>query len=94
MTYNVFSGTLNPTQSQSPEVFFRATLRILVLRCCAAASTGRWHHFQGDIIAGITVGLTVVPQSLAYANIAELPPQVCGLYTQPVLSTRGVPKGV
>lgn len=31
---------------------------------------------QGDLIAGLTVGLTVIPQSLAYAKIAELPPQV------------------
>jgi len=37
---------------------------------------GSLHQFQGDIIAGITVGLTVIPQSLAYAKIAELPPQV------------------
>jgi MFS superfamily sulfate permease-like transporter len=36
----------------------------------------RLTHLQGDIIAGITVGLTVIPQSIAYANIAELPPQV------------------
>lgn len=37
------------------------------------------YNFQcavGDLVAGITVGLTVVPQSLAYANIAGLPPQV------------------
>jgi sodium-independent sulfate anion transporter 11 len=40
----------------------------------------RLNHLQGDIIAGITVGLTVLPQSLAYAKIAELPPQY-GLYT-------------
>ncbi|XP_028160691.1 sodium-independent sulfate anion transporter isoform X1 [Ostrinia nubilalis] len=33
----------------------------------------------GDLIAGITVGLTVIPQSLAYSNIAGLPPQQ-GLY--------------
>ncbi|PSN36843.1 Sodium-independent sulfate anion transporter [Blattella germanica] len=33
----------------------------------------------GDLVAGITVGLTVIPQSLAYANIAGLPPQY-GLY--------------
>jgi hypothetical protein len=31
----------------------------------------------GDLVAGITVGLTVIPQSLAYANLAGLPPQVC-----------------
>lgn len=33
----------------------------------------------GDLVAGITVGLTVIPQSLAYANLAGLPPQY-GLY--------------
>lgn len=33
----------------------------------------------GDLIAGVTVGLTVIPQSLAYCNIAGLPPQY-GLY--------------
>jgi len=37
----------------------------------------RLRQFQGDVIAGIAVGLTAVPQSLAYAKIAELPPQVC-----------------
>lgn len=35
---------------------------------------------QLDFIAGLTVGLTVVPQSLAYAEIAELPVQY-GLYS-------------
>jgi hypothetical protein len=32
--------------------------------------------FKGDMIAGITVGMTVVPQGLAYAGIAELPLEV------------------
>ncbi|XP_059145187.1 sodium-independent sulfate anion transporter-like [Physella acuta] len=35
---------------------------------------------QCDIIAGITVGLTLIPQSLAFAGIAGLPPQY-GLYS-------------
>lgn len=30
----------------------------------------------GDLVAGVTVGLTVIPQSLAYSNIAGLPAQV------------------
>lgn len=30
-----------------------------------------------DFIAGITVGLTVIPQALAYATLAGLNPQVC-----------------
>lgn len=29
-----------------------------------------------DLIAGITVGLTVIPQALAYATLAGLDPQV------------------
>ena len=33
-------------------------------------------YFVFDLIAGITVGLTVIPQGIAYALIAELPPQV------------------
>jgi hypothetical protein len=33
--------------------------------------------FIGDLIAGITVGFTVIPQSIAYAELAKLPPQVC-----------------
>lgn len=36
----------------------------------------RLKDLQCDIIAGITVGVMVVPQALAYANVAELPPQV------------------
>lgn len=35
---------------------------------------------QCDIIAGLTVGLMVVPQGLAYAQLAGLPPQY-GLYS-------------
>ncbi|XP_034940502.1 sodium-independent sulfate anion transporter-like isoform X2 [Chelonus insularis] len=33
-----------------------------------------------DLVAGITVGLTVIPQAIAYANVAGLPPQY-GLYS-------------
>lgn len=32
--------------------------------------------FKGDMIAGLTVGLTVVPQGLAYAAIAQVPLEV------------------
>ena len=34
----------------------------------------------GDIIAGVTVGFVVVPQGMAYALLAKLPPEY-GLYT-------------
>ncbi|KAI9263719.1 sulfate transporter family-domain-containing protein [Sporodiniella umbellata] len=39
-----------------------------------------WIWFSGDLIAAITVGTLVIPQSLAYATIANLPP-VYGIYT-------------
>ncbi|KAI1495833.1 sulfate permease [Biscogniauxia marginata] len=38
----------------------------------------RW--FTGDVIAGITLGLVVVPQALSYALLANLSPEY-GLYT-------------
>jgi sodium-independent sulfate anion transporter 11 len=31
--------------------------------------------FVQDLIAGITVGIVIVPQSMAYAKIANLDPQ-------------------
>ncbi|KAJ8915141.1 hypothetical protein NQ315_000393 [Exocentrus adspersus] len=33
-----------------------------------------------DLVAGVTVGLTVIPQAIAYASVAGMPPQV-GLYS-------------
>lgn len=38
--------------------------------------TYNWSMFTYDIIAGITVGLTTIPQSIAYAAVAGLPLQV------------------
>ncbi|OAA48394.1 sulfate permease [Metarhizium rileyi] len=38
----------------------------------------RW--LAGDLVAGITIGLVVVPQALAYASLADLTPPY-GLYT-------------
>ena len=38
-----------------------------------------FQEFRADMIAGLTVGVVVVPQGIAYAMLAELPP-VYGLY--------------
>ncbi|GAU90330.1 hypothetical protein RvY_02761 [Ramazzottius varieornatus] len=51
-----------------------------ILPCIAWIQSYRWVFLEYDILAGLTVGLTVIPQSLAYASIAELPVQY-GLYT-------------
>lgn len=32
--------------------------------------------FFGDLLAGITIGLTIIPQSMALASLAGLPAQV------------------
>ncbi len=39
----------------------------------------RREHFTGDLIAGVIVAIMLVPQAMAYAMLAGLPPQV-GLY--------------
>ncbi|KAI8319293.1 sulfate permease II [Martensiomyces pterosporus] len=39
-----------------------------------------WTWFLGDLIAGITVGIVVIPQGMAYAKLAQLPPEF-GLYS-------------
>ncbi|XP_076169727.1 sodium-independent sulfate anion transporter isoform X2 [Ptiloglossa arizonensis] len=42
--------------------------------------TYRKDYVASDLVAGITVGLTVIPQAIAYANVAGLPLQY-GLYS-------------
>lgn len=39
-------------------------------------STYSNQDFIGDLLAGITIGLTVIPQSMAMANIIGVPAQV------------------
>jgi MFS superfamily sulfate permease-like transporter len=36
----------------------------------------RFSDFGQDMLAGLTVGLTLIPQSMAYAEVAGLQPQV------------------
>lgn len=38
-----------------------------------------WNYSVFDLIAGVTVGLTIIPQSIAYAGVAGLPFEVCTL---------------
>ncbi|XP_052766037.1 sodium-independent sulfate anion transporter-like isoform X2 [Mya arenaria] len=74
------------------QVFQPNTMKQYVKRCCNVHDAKnkfpiiKWlpkyslQDFQCDLISGLTVALTVLPQGLAYAVIANLPPQY-GLYS-------------
>ncbi|WAQ96757.1 S2611-like protein [Mya arenaria] len=69
------------------QVFQPNTMKQYVKRCCNVHDAKnkfpiiKWlpkyslQDFQCDLISGLTVALTVLPQGLAYAVIANLPPQ-------------------
>lgn len=48
-------------------------MRVPVLQWLPKYTT---QDFVADLVAGITVGITVIPQALAYATVAGLPPEV------------------
>ena len=52
----------------------------MCLRVPALSWLRDYKTLHNDIVAGLTVGIVLVPQSMAYAALAELPP-VYGLYT-------------
>lgn len=73
------NGLIPWIKEKSEKVFTRKMLykRVPVLRWIPSYNTS---DAIGDLVAGITVGLTVIPQSLAYANIAGLPTQVSSFF--------------
>nr|XP_034918993.1 sulfate transporter 4.1, chloroplastic-like isoform X2 [Populus alba] len=51
------------------------------LPCCRWIRTYKWReYFQPDLMAGLTVGVMLVPQAMSYAKLAGLHP-IYGLYT-------------
>ncbi|KAK8999404.1 hypothetical protein V6N11_070571 [Hibiscus sabdariffa] len=53
----------------------------MFLPCCRWIRTYRWReYFQIDLMAGITVGVMLVPQAMSYAKLAGLDP-IYGLYS-------------
>ncbi|SAM08448.1 hypothetical protein [Absidia glauca] len=82
----IFIDYEHTTYKEETELFFKNlphyTRDYLVALLPIASWIRRYNlmWLMRDLIAGITVGIVVVPQSMAYAKIAMLPPQY-GLYT-------------
>ncbi|KAL4707479.1 hypothetical protein ACJJTC_000231 [Scirpophaga incertulas] len=88
---NGFAGGF-PLKPDATEGGWRRRLGRRARACCSTKTLVRRVPIMGwlpqysprkglaDIIAGITVGLTVIPQAIAYAGVAGLPPQY-GLYS-------------
>jgi sodium-independent sulfate anion transporter 11 len=68
------------SNSENNHVAWMKRLNTALYRCVPILSWMPLYNadkFICDLIAGVTVGLTVIPQSLAYATLAGLEPQVC-----------------
>jgi SulP family sulfate permease len=65
-----------------PEWVFRLVPAVASLREYS------WAAFRGDLAAGLTVAAIAIPQAMAYAILAGLPPQY-GLYTAIVMTAVG-----
>lgn len=61
------------------EISFQPVRRMF-LQPIEAARTYSWRDLRGDAVAGLTVSVIAVPQSMAYADIAGVPLEY-GLYT-------------
>lgn len=73
---------IDDVQSENQSSFVKKGKKILKRRVFVLSWLPDYDRSKalGDLIAGISLGLTMVPQSLAYANLANLPPQY-GLYS-------------
>lgn len=65
---------LAPTASSAAQYFRN------LFPCIGWVPRYNWQWLLGDCIAGLTVGLVVIPQAMAYALLATLSPDF-GLYT-------------
>lgn len=68
------------TDSRSPARRVLHTLGLPFIPAWASAKAYSLAKLRGDLIAGLTVAVVAVPQSMAYAYIAGVPPQY-GIYS-------------
>ncbi|PWA90701.1 sulfate transporter 4,2 [Artemisia annua] len=83
---------VTPTSSSSASSYFSKWSRKVkgmktvdwvdfLLPCCRWMRSYKWREYlQPDVVAGVTVGVMLVPQSMSYAKLAGLQP-IYGLYT-------------
>jgi SulP family sulfate permease len=76
------NGLATSTSSSLAETFFRVVPAFDSLRNYS------FHDLTSDTMAGLTVAAVAVPQAMAYAQIAGIPPQY-GLYTAIVMTAVG-----
>ncbi len=77
--------------AENSETSLAASLRETFLRTIPAFDSLRgytWHDLSCDVMAGLTVAAVALPQAMAYAQIAGIPPQY-GLYTAIVMTAVG-----
>ncbi|XP_050210632.1 sulfate transporter 4.1, chloroplastic-like isoform X1 [Mercurialis annua] len=77
---NIPSALFSRWRTQMKRMSFNEWLETL-LPCCRWIRTYKWNeYFQSDLMAGITIGIMLVPQGMSYAKLAGLQP-IYGLYT-------------
>src|SRR5262245_43646829 len=76
----------NPGATTAPSAYRQWFYR--VVPAFDSLRTYTWHDFTSDTMAGLTVAAVAVPQAMAYAQIAGIPPQY-GLYTAIVMTAVG-----
>lgn len=75
MDQSCWSDARNTFYKHTSDIFKKETL-IKRFPISQWLPTYKWSTLFHDIIAGFTVGLTAIPQGIAYAVVAGLPPQV------------------
>ncbi|HEX4147408.1 MAG TPA: SulP family inorganic anion transporter, partial [Pirellulales bacterium] len=86
-----FASAENARTAAAESASSSSKLAALVFRCVPAFDSLRTYSLRAlgsDTVAGLTVAAVAVPQAMAYAQIAGLPPQY-GLYTAIVMTSVG-----
>lgn len=69
-------GRPQPWWKKRKERIFRKKTLFMRVPILKWLPTYKMEDFVSDLIAGVTVGITVIPQGLAYATVAHLPAEV------------------